>query len=57
MYGKRCKIYMDYKSLKYFFTQKEHNMRQMRYLELIKVYDYEINYHFGKANIVTGTLS
>ena len=39
LYGKRCKIYTDHKSLKYFFTQKELNMRQRRWLELIKDYD------------------
>jgi hypothetical protein len=48
---------MDYKSLKYFFTQKELNMRQRRWLELFKNYDCEINYHPGKANIVTDALS
>ena len=55
--GKLCEIYMDHKSLKYFFTQKELNMRQMRWLELIKDYDCEINYHPGKANMVAYVLS
>ena len=45
LYGERCKIYTDHKSLKYFFTQKELNMRQRRWLELIKDYDLEILYH------------
>ena len=57
MYGKRCEIYTDHKSLKYFFTQKELNMRQRRWLELIKDYDYEINYHPSKANVVADALS
>ena len=57
MYGERCEIYMDHKSLKYFFTQKELNMRQRRWLELIKDYDCEINYHSGKANVVIDALS
>jgi hypothetical protein len=48
---------MDHKSLKYFFTQKELNMRQRRWLELIKDYDREINYHPGKANMVADALS
>jgi hypothetical protein len=39
LYGEKCEIYMDHKSLKYFFTQKELNMRQKRWLELIKDYD------------------
>ncbi|XP_035546593.1 uncharacterized protein LOC118348640 [Juglans regia] len=50
LYGERCEIYTDYKSLKYFFTQKELNMRQCRWLELLKDYDCSINYHPGKAN-------
>ena len=57
MYGKRCEIYTDHKSLKYFFTQKELNMRLRRWLELIKDYDCEINYHLGKANVVVDALS
>jgi hypothetical protein len=57
LYGERREIYTDHKSLKYFFTQKELNMRQRRWLELIKDYDYEINYHPGKANVVVDALS
>ena len=57
LYGKRCEIYTDHKSLKYIFTQKELNMRQRRWLELIKDYDCTINYHHGKANIVADALS
>jgi hypothetical protein len=57
LYGERCEIYTDHKSLKYLFTQKELNMRQRWWLELIKDYDCEINYHLGKANIVADTLS
>ena len=57
MYGKQCEIYMDHKSLKYFLTQKELNIRQRRWLELIKDYDCEINYHPGKANVVADVLS
>ena len=57
LYGKQCEIYTDHKSLKYFFTQKELNMRQRRWLKLIKDYDCEINYHSGKANVVVDTLS
>jgi hypothetical protein len=57
LYGERCEIYTDHKSLKYLFTQKELNMRQRRWLELIKDYDYEINYHPGKANVVADAMS
>ena len=57
LYGEKCEIYMDHKSLKYFFTPKELNMRQKRWLELIKDYDCEINYHPSKANVVADVLS
>ena len=52
-----CKIFTDHKSLKYFFDQKELNMRQRRWLELVKDYDCEILYHPGKANVVADALS
>ena len=57
LYGEKCEIYTDHKSLKYLFTQKELNMRQRRWLELIKDYDCTINYHSGKANVVADALS
>ncbi|WVZ97041.1 hypothetical protein U9M48_042606 [Paspalum notatum var. saurae] len=55
--GNTCHIYTDRKSLKYIFTQPELNMRQRRWLELIKDYDLEIHYHPGKANVVADALS
>jgi hypothetical protein len=55
--GHRCEIYRDHKSLKYIFTQIDLNMRQRRWLELIKDYDLGINYHPSKANVVADTLS
>ena len=57
LYGSKCEIYTDHKSLKYYFTQKELNMRQRRWLELVKDYDCVINYHPGKANVVADALS
>ncbi|KAL0409459.1 UNVERIFIED_CONTAM: Transposon Tf2-11 polyprotein [Sesamum radiatum] len=57
LYGEKCEIYTDHKSLKYLFTQKDLNMRQKRWLELIKDYDLSINYHPGKANRVADALS
>ena len=57
LYGEKCEIYTNHKSLKYFFTQNELNMRQWQWLELITDYDCEINYHPGKANIVANALS
>jgi hypothetical protein len=55
--GKSCELYMDHKRLKYIFTQSNLNLRQRRWLELIKDYDLGINYHLGKANVVANTLS
>ena len=57
LYGENCEIFTDHKSLKYLFTQKELNMRQQRWLELIKEYNYTINNHLGKANLVAELLS
>ena len=57
LYGEPCMIYTDHKSLKYLFTQKELNLRQRRWLELINDYDCYIEYHPGKANVVADALS
>ncbi|KAL0562064.1 hypothetical protein IC582_002514 [Cucumis melo] len=57
LYGEKIQIFTDHKSLKYFFTQKELNMRQRRWLELVKDYDCEILYHPRKANVVVDALS
>ena len=51
LYGVRFTIYTDHQSLKYFMDQKNLNMRQRRWLELLKDYDCEILYHPGKANV------
>jgi hypothetical protein len=55
--GNVVHIYMDHKSLKYIFTQSDVNMRQRRWLELIKDYELEVHYHPGKVNIIVDTLS
>jgi hypothetical protein len=55
--GHRCEIYSDHKSLKYIFTQNDLNLRQRRWLELIKDYDLRINYHPRKANVVADALN
>ncbi|WVZ66968.1 hypothetical protein U9M48_016118 [Paspalum notatum var. saurae] len=57
LFGQKCYIYTDHKSLKYIFTQSELNMRQRRWLELVSDYDLEIHYHPGKANVVADALS
>jgi hypothetical protein len=54
---KRCELYIDHKSLKYIFIQSNLNLRQRRWLELIKDYDPGINYHPGKDNVVADALS
>jgi hypothetical protein len=50
-------IYTDHKSLKYVFTQPDLNMRQRRWLGLIKYYELEVHYHLGKANVAADALS
>ena len=55
--GNHCNIYTDHKSLKYIFTQSDLNMRQRRWLELIKNYDIEVHYHPGKANVIADAVS
>jgi hypothetical protein len=55
--GKRCEVFTNHKSLKYIFTQNDLNMRQRRWLELIKDYDLSLQYHPGKANVVADALS
>ena len=57
LYGVTCQIFTDHKSLKYLFTQKELNLRQRRWMELLKDYYYTIDYHPSKANVVADALS
>ena len=57
LYGAKCLIFTDHKSLRYVFTQRELNMRQRMWMELIKDYDCIIEYHLGKANVVADALS
>src|ERR1044072_309580 len=57
LYGSRFEVFSDHKSLKYLFDQKELSMRQRRWLEFLKDYDFGLNYHLGKANVVADALS
>ena len=57
LYGENCFIYTDHKSLKYLPSQRELNLRQRKWMELIKDYDSMIDYHPVKANIVADALS
>ncbi|KAJ9544424.1 hypothetical protein OSB04_024131 [Centaurea solstitialis] len=57
LYGVKCTIYTDHKSLRYFLNQPNLNMRQQRWMDVVKDYDCEILYHPGKANVVADALS
>ena len=57
MYGETCRIFTNHKSLKYLLTQKELNLRQIRWLELIKDCELIIEYHSRKVNVVANALS
>ncbi|GJV31206.1 putative reverse transcriptase domain-containing protein [Tanacetum coccineum] len=57
LYGTRCIVFTDHKSLQHILDQKELNMRQRRWLELLSDYDCDIRYHPGKSNVVTDALS
>ncbi|GJZ12937.1 putative reverse transcriptase domain-containing protein [Tanacetum coccineum] len=56
LYGTKCTVFIDHKSVQHFLDQKELNMRQRRWLELLADYDCEIHYHLGKANVVADAL-
>ncbi|GKB64571.1 putative reverse transcriptase domain-containing protein [Tanacetum coccineum] len=57
LYGTRCTVFTDHKSLQHILDQKDLNMRQRRWLELLSDYDCDIRYHPGKANVVADALS
>ncbi|GJU42146.1 putative reverse transcriptase domain-containing protein [Tanacetum coccineum] len=57
LYGTKCVVFIDHKSLQYILDQKELNMRQRRWIELLSDYDCEIRYHPGKGNVVADALS
>ena len=57
LYGAQFEVYTDHQSLKYIFTQKDLNLRQRRWIEYLKDYDFQILYHPGKANVVADALS
>ncbi|GJV86574.1 putative reverse transcriptase domain-containing protein [Tanacetum coccineum] len=57
LYGRKCVVFTDHKSLQYILNQKELNLRQQRWIELLSDYDYEIRYHPGKANVLADALS
>ena len=56
LYGVTCDVYMDHKSLKYIFDQKELNLQQRKWMKLVKNYDCSNHYHARKANVVVDEL-
>ena len=57
LYGEKFEVHSDHRSLQYLFSQKELNMRQRRWTEYIKDYNFPIKYHPGKVNVVAAALS
>ncbi|GJW10536.1 putative reverse transcriptase domain-containing protein [Tanacetum coccineum] len=57
LHGTKCTVFIDHKSLQHILDQKELNLRQRRWLELLSDYDCEFRYHPGKMNVVADTLS
>ena len=57
LYGEKFEVFSDHKSLKYIFTQRDLNMRQRRWMEYLEQYDFDLQYHPGKANVVADALS
>ncbi|GKF49061.1 putative reverse transcriptase domain-containing protein, partial [Tanacetum coccineum] len=56
LYRTKYTVFTDHKSLQHILNQKEPNMRQCRWLELLSDYDCKIRYHPGKANVVVDAL-
>ena len=57
LYGEKFQVYSDHKSLKYIFTQKDLNLRKRKWIEYLEDYDFTLNNHPGKANVVADALS
>ena len=57
LYGEEFEVYLNNKSLKYIFTQRDLNMRQHRWMEFREDYDFTLHYHPGKENVVADALS
>ena len=57
LYGEQFEVFLDHKSLKYIFTQRDLNMRQRRWMEFLEDYDFTLHYHPGNANVVADALS
>ena len=57
LYGEQFEVFSDHKSLEYIFTQRDLNMRQHKWMEVLEDYDFTLHYHPSKANVVANALS
>ena len=57
LYGRHCEVFTDHQSLKYLFSQKDLNLRHTRWLEFLKDYYVNFQYHQGRVNVVPNALS
>ena len=57
IYGEQFEVYLDHKSRKYIFTQRDLNIRQRRWMEFLEDYDFTLHYNPGKANVVADVFS
>ena len=57
LYGEQFEVFLDLKSLKYIFTQRDLNMRHHKWIEYLEDYDFTLHYHPGKENVVAGALN
>nr|GEV19214.1 putative reverse transcriptase domain-containing protein [Tanacetum cinerariifolium] len=57
LYGTKCTVFTNHESIQHILDQKELNMRQRRWFELLSDYDCDIRYHPRKANVVADALS
>ena len=57
LYGEKFKVFFDHKSLKYIFTHQDLNLRQKRWMKYLEDYDFNLEYHLGKANVVANAFS
>ena len=57
LYGEHFEVFLDHKSLKYIFTQRDLNMRQRKWMEFLEDYDFTFHYHPGRENVVADALS
>ena len=57
LYGEQFEVFSDHKSLKYIFTQQNLNMKQRKWMEYLEDYDFTLQYHLGKANVMANALS